>query len=142
MTSYPLPEGHHTVVPAFALPGVARAIDFLIAVFDAKVVDRYDGPNGRVFHAEIRIGDSVVMCGDGQEDMNRPAMMSIYVEDVDATYQKALAAGAVSVQAPTDQFYGHRTARVTDPLGNQWSMSRVIEQLTRAQIEERMAKSH
>lgn len=143
MLSYPLPRGHHMVVASFVVAHAAKTIEFLVAVFDAEVVDRYDGPGGAVAHAEILIGDSVVMCGEPSGDFPaRPSMMSIYVEDVDAVYAKALAAGGTSKQAPADQFYGHRSARVVDPCGNEWSISKILETLTREQIEQRMAELH
>jgi PhnB protein len=95
-------------------------------------------------HAEMRLGDSVVMFGNtmpGYDAM--PASLSYYVDDgkaVDATYEKAVKAGATSVMPPADQFYGYRSATVKDPGGNKWTICAVIESLTPAQIQERMAK--
>lgn len=144
MADLPLPEGHHTITPGFSVPDAAKVIAFLESAFGGRVVDRYDGPGGTVAHAEVRIGDSVVMVGDTRPgDAPMPAMLSYYVADgptVDAVYQRALEHGATSVTEPQDQFYGYRSATVRDPGGNQWSICAVIEQLSHEQIERRLAE--
>ena len=143
MSQVPRPPGHHSITPSFVVPDSARVIDFMLAAFDGQVVDRYDGPNGSVMHAEVMVGDSVVMLGDcppGTAPM--PAVLSYYVADgpaVDATYARALAAGATTVTAPKDQFYGYRSACLTDCGGNRWTICAVIEVVSPEEMQQRMA---
>ena len=139
------PEGHHTITPGFSVKGAASVIAFLERAFGGTVVDKYEGPGGMVFHAEVKLGDSVVMMGEAQKDAEHgamPAMMSYYVDtgaDVDATYKRALDNGAKSVVAPQNAFYGYRSATVQDPGGNRWTICAIVEQLSREDIEKRMA---
>jgi PhnB protein len=144
MRTYEMPDGHHTITPGMVVPGVARLIEFLEQAFGARVVDRYEMPGGHVAHAEVKIGDSALMMGEPMEGFEpMPCMLSLYVDsgdDVDATYQRALAAGAESLEEPKNQFYGHRSARIVDPSGNKWAISAVVEELTKEDIERRMAE--
>lgn len=140
--SFPRPEGHHSITPGFAVPNTAEVLRWLERAFEARVVERYDGPDGSIAHAEVMIDGSVVMCGDpmfGAEPM--PAALSYYVDDgeaVDRVYRRAIEAGASSVSEPADQFYGYRSATVRDVGGNRWTICAVIEELTPAQMQERM----
>lgn len=140
----PRPEGHHTITPGFSVTGAAHVITFLEKAFGGRVVDRYDGPNGIVAHAEVMIGDSVVMLGEASKDHGHPPMpasLSLYVatgDEVDATYKRALSNGATSLMEPKNQFYGDRSATVQDVGGNRWTICAVVEQLTKEEIERRM----
>jgi uncharacterized glyoxalase superfamily protein PhnB len=119
------PEGYTSVSPYLMVPGAQPVIDFLTLVFDATELRRFDRPDGRVMHAEVRIADTVVMLADATPEFPAfPAWMHVYVPDVDDTYRRALAAGGTSVQEPT-QREGDPDQRggVADPAGNVWWIS-------------------
>jgi len=133
-----VPEGHPTVCPYIVVTsGVDKLIDFTKKVFDAKEVHVSRRPDGSVMHAEVRIGDSIVMMGQSPEKQF-PAMLHLYLEDVDGVYRRALQAGAKSLREPADQIYGDRTGGVEDAFGNQWWMAAHIEDVTPEEIERRV----
>jgi uncharacterized glyoxalase superfamily protein PhnB len=140
----PIPEGYSAVTPYLVVDGAGRLIEFMKDVLGAEEMMRMPSPDGGVGHAEIRIGDSVVMCADPSgTEMGRvsPAMLYVYVNDVDAAYQRALAAGAQSMREPADQFYGDRSAGVEDAFGNQWWLATHVEDVAPEEMERRMAEA-
>jgi len=143
MSKIPRPQGHHTITPGFAVPNASKVLSFLTKAFDAKVVDKYEGPPGTIAHCEVRIGDSAIMFGEAGPQMEAmPAALSVYVDDgkaVDTTYKRALDAGATSVMPPKDQFYGYRSATVKDVGGNRWTVCAIVEEVSKEEIERRMA---
>jgi uncharacterized glyoxalase superfamily protein PhnB len=114
----PIPDGYHVVTPFVIVKGAAQFIDFMKEAFQAVEIARV-GEDGAIGHAEVRIGDSVVMLFDSKQEWpETPAFLRLYVEECDATYQQALKSGATSVTKPTNMPWGDRVARVRDPLGN------------------------
>jgi uncharacterized glyoxalase superfamily protein PhnB len=128
------------VTPYLVVADVARLLQFVQAAFDAKVTERHDRPDGTVMHAEVRIGDSIVMMG-GANDKKAPmpSMLYIYVQDTDAVYAKGIRAGATSLLAPMDQFYGDRNAGLLDPSGNQWWIATHVEDVAPDEMARRAA---
>ncbi len=134
----PIPTGYHTVTPVLTVHGAAKLIDFLKQAFDAKETFRLPGPDGAVIHAEVKIGDSMIMLGEATDQWKpMPATVALYVEDADAWYQRALRTGATSVREPSDQFYGDRSAGVKDFAGNHWWIHTRIEDVPPDEIRKR-----
>ena len=136
----PIPEGYHTVTPYLVVDGADKLIDFLKQAFGAEERFRMAGDGDRVGHAEVAIGDSVIMMGDAAtapSGRSFPAMIHLYVENADEMYRKALEAGATSLREPADQFYGDRTGGVTDPFGNQWWIATHVEDVPPDEIARR-----
>lgn len=117
----PIPDGYHSITPYIIVNGADRFIEFLKSAFDGKEIGRMNRPDGLIAHAEVRIGNSIVMLSESRAEF--PAQQVVlyhYVEDADAVYRKALQAGATSTMEPADKFYGDRNAGVKDPFGNTW----------------------
>ena len=134
----PVPEGYHTVTPYLVVTGVAKLMDFLKQAFGAVEIERHSRPDGTIQHAQMKIGDSMLMMGDAQEPWKpAPATFYMYLEEVDATYQRAMEAGGVSLGEPKDQFYGDRIGAVQDPSGNQWWLATHTEDVTPEEIARR-----
>src|SRR6266446_5470728 len=133
-----LPKGYHTVTPYLVVRGVAQLLDFLKQAFDATEKRCMALPDGRVMHAEVRIGDSAVMMGEAPPD-HQPltASLYVYVKNTDDVYRRALAAGAISLMAPADQFYGDRNAGVKDPSGNFWWIATPVEDVAPEELARR-----
>ncbi|MGP4010835.1 VOC family protein [Streptomyces sp. 4N124] len=119
MTVKPIPDGYHTVTPWIISRDTAGLIDYLKEAFDAEEIARVVGDDGRIGHAEVRIGDSIVMPFDAPPHWPpTPAFLRLYVEDADAAHRRAVAVGGTSVTEVTHLFFGDRVGRVRDPLGN------------------------
>lgn len=139
MAVKPVPDGYHTVTPYLIVPDVDGMITFLREAFDAEEKSRVAGPDGRIMHAEVVIGDSPVMMGESTEELPpMPCMLHLYLEDVDAAYEQALAAGATSMREPTDEFYGDRSGGVQDAYGNQWWLATHVEDVPEDEMRRRM----
>jgi len=127
----PIPEGYHTVTSWFAVKGAARLIEFMIKAFNATELGRVPNEDGTIGHAEVRIGDSIVMLFDAKAAWPAmPTLIRLYVEDGDATFQKALDAGATLVTAMTELAFGDRVGRVRDPFGNLWWIQTHVEDVS------------
>ncbi|SRR6266545_6731722 len=142
----PIPEGYHTVTPYLAVDGAADAIEFYKKAFGAQETIRMDGPDGSIAHAEIKIGDSLVMLSDPfpQSTVKAPtslggtsASVFLYVEDVDRVVKQAVDTGATVTMEVEDQFWGDRFGTISDPFGHTWSIATHIEDLTPEEIAER-----
>ncbi len=133
-----VPDGYHAVTPYLVVQGVDRLIPFLNQAFGAEVKERHASPDGAVMHAELLVGDSIVMMGEAPEPTAAsPSNLYLYVEDVDRTYRQALEAGGTSVREPADQFYGDRSGGVIDPAGNQWWISSHVEDVSMEEMRRR-----
>jgi len=147
----PIPDGHPTVIPYLCVDDAAAAIEFYASVLGATERTRMAQPDGRIGHAELAIGDSVIMLSDEYPEMGimgpkrlggTPVTLSVYVPDVDATYRRALGAGATSVRAVEDQFYGDRSGQFLDPFGHRWSVATHIEDVPPEEMARRAAAAN
>jgi PhnB protein len=147
----PIPDRYRRITPALVVDGAARALDFYAAVFGASERSRFLGRGGTIAHAEIEIGDSVVIVEDASPVMGTeppppggfkgsPASLFIYVEDVDATIQRALELGATLRRPAQDQFYGDRDAHIVDPFGHGWTIASHIEDVSPEEMIRRLGK--
>lgn len=140
----PIPDGYHSVQPYLILDGAAKALEFYKKAFGAKERLRMKEANGRIGHAEIEIGDSVIMMADENPQIRAfsashyggsPVSLVLYTKDCDAMYRQAVAAGAKSIREPADQFYGDRMAGVQDPFGLQWHIATHIRDVSKEELE-------
>jgi PhnB protein len=139
-----IPDGYHSIQPYLHIRGAALAIEFYKQAFGATEIMRMPQPDGRLGHAEIRIGDSVVMLADEfpergihgpQHYGGAPLTFMFYTEDCDAVYRKAISAGAKSVREPANQFYGDRMAGIEDPFGFQWYMATHVKDMSPEEMQ-------
>ena len=146
----PIPDGYPRLSPSLAIDGAGAAIDFYSKVLGATVRMRMDTPDGKVGHAELQFGDSVVMLADEFPDMGNlgpksvggtPVTLMLYVEDVDAVYARALEAGAKELRPVADQFYGDRSGGFEDPFGHRWFVATHIEDVPDDELARRAAKA-
>jgi PhnB protein len=146
MAVKPIPDGYHTATPYLIVRGAAKAIDFYQQAFGATERMRFADPSGRIGHAEITIGDSVIMLADefpemgfrGPESLGgSPVGILLYVEDVDAQASRATAAGAKVLRPVTDQFYGDRSGTFADPFGHTWTLATHKEDVSPEELNRR-----
>ena len=135
----PIPDGFHAVTPYLTVRGAAKVIEFLKKAFGAETVfEPMKRPDGLIMYAELKIGDSRLMMADASEQCPpTQAQLYVYVPNIDATYQRALAAGATSSMAPADMFYGDRSASVKDPSGNTWFIATHKEDVAPQELAKR-----
>ena len=143
----PIPEGMHSITPHLVCDGAAQAIEFYQKAFGATSGGTMLGPDGRVMHAQVTIGDSPVMLVDenrqygmlGPKSLHgSPVTIHLYVDDTDAVYQRAVGAGAKAVMPPADMFWGDRYGVLEDPFGHRWSIATHQRDLSPAQMQEAM----
>ncbi len=148
MSVKPIPDGYHTATPYLIVKGAAEAIEFYKRVFGATELMRVPGPNGVLMHAEIKIGDSIIMLADEFPDMDAlspttiggsPVGLMLYLANVDEIFARAITAGAKELRPVQNQFYGDRSGTVTDPFGHKWTIATHVEDVSHEEIERRLA---
>lgn len=137
----PIPAGYGSITPYLVIPKCAEAIDFYQRVFEAQEVMRMPMPDGSIGHAELKFGDSILMLATGGAEWPATSsLICLYVEDCDAVFARAIAAGATVLEPVTDKFYGDRAGSVQDPFGQRWSIMTHKEDVTPDEMQARMAK--
>jgi len=140
----PIPEGYHTATPYLICNGAAQAIDFYKRAFGATEIMRMPTPDGKLAHAEIKIGDSHIMLADESPEQairspqhygGTPVSVLLYVESVDTVFQQAVSSGAKAVRPPQDMFYGDRTSWVIDPFGHSWYIHTHVKDVSAEQMQ-------
>ena len=146
----PIPEGYPRVTPYLHVSGADAAIEFYSSVLGAQERMRMPAPEGKVGHAELQIGESIIMLADEFPDMDArgpkalggtPVTLHVYVDNVDAVFDAALAAGATSLRRVENEFYGDRTGQFEDPFGHHWSVATHVEDVSPEEMEKRMAEA-
>ena len=151
MSVKPIPEGYHSVTPHLMVNGGADAIEFYKKAFGAVELFRFPAPDGKIGHAEIKIGDSPIMLADEYPDMGykspqtiggSPVSLMIYVEDVDAVFNRAIESGGTVKEAVQDKFYGDRSGTLIDPFGHVWHVATHKEDVSMEEMERRAKAAH
>ena len=144
----PIPDGYHSVTPYLIIKGATAALDYYTRAFGAVELFRMPAPEGKIGHAEIKIGDSPIMLADEAPEMGykspqslggSPVSIMIYVEDVDTVFNRAIAAGGKEQRPVKDQFYGDRSGTITDPFGHIWTIATHKEDVSPEEMQRRMA---
>lgn len=144
----PIPEGFHSLTPYLIVDNGAAAIEFYKKAFNAVQLMRFDMPDGKIAHAEMKIGNSPLMLGDECPEMNNrspkafggsPMSLVLYVENADGVFNQAVSLGAKALKPMTDQFYGDRSGCIIDPFGHMWTISTHIEEVSEEEVLKRMA---
>ena len=142
-----IPDGYYSLTPYLVIKGAAEAIEFYKKAFGATEILRMPGPGGRIMHAEVKIGNSILMLSDENPERGffspsttgkATSSMMLYTDDVDATFKRAVGAGAKGDQQPTDMFWGDRMGNLTDPFGHKWAIATHKEDVSPAEMEKRM----
>jgi PhnB protein len=148
MSTQPVPAGYPRVIPYLSVDGAEAAIDFYSTVFGARERMRLPGPDGRIGHAELELGDALIMLADAFPEMGiqsphgiggTAVSLMVYVEDVDAVFERAIQAGASATRAVEDQFYGDRSGQFIDPFGHRWSIATHVEDVSDEEVARRAA---
>ena len=142
-----IPDGYHTAIPYLVVDGAAKALEFYTQAFGAKELMRMPGPDGKIGHAEIMVGDSHIMLADEHPEQGHrgpksyggsPVGIMLYVEDVDTMFRTALSLGATETRPVENQFYGDRMGSLTDPFGHNWMLATHFEDVSPEEMERRM----
>ena len=143
-----IPDGYYSLTPYLIIKGAAEAIEFYKSAFGAVEIIRMPGPGGRIMHAEVKIGNTMLMLSDENPERGylspttrggATSSVMLYTDDVDATFKKALAAGAKQESAPSDMFWGDRMGNLTDPFGHSWAIATHKEDVSPEEMQKRMA---
>lgn len=143
MSVLPIPQGFRSVTPYLLIRDVAGVISFLKYTFGAVEMERIPGPDGKIMHAEVKIGDSMIMLGEASGTFEpMPSSIYVYVQNTDAAYNRGLEAGGTSVMEPADQFYGDRNCGVKDGSGNIWWIATHVEDVSPEELARRSKAHH
>jgi PhnB protein len=144
----PIPKGYHSITPYLVVSDARKAIEFYQRAFGAHDIVKMDSPNGKIMHAELKIGDSMLMIADEMgSGVSSPKALGgttvgvmLYVDNVDAVFKQAVSAGAKADQQPADQFWGDRYGKLTDPFGHSWSLATHVEDVGPEEMKRRMGE--